>query len=120
MESLAKSRLPLHSNGIIYLSPLLHNSLKLVQSFTHIYLYQWGRKYQGLSTSPFLAINAKVGENIKPKAKGPHHHHFKKFRNKVLIDDFHIGIHKMAISSIDVFKDRFSKVVYNQSFNWHL
>jgi hypothetical protein len=23
--------------------------------------------------SPFLAINAKGGENIKPKAKGPHH-----------------------------------------------
>jgi hypothetical protein len=28
-----------------------------------------------------LAINAKGGENIKPKAKGSHHHHFKKFRN---------------------------------------
>jgi hypothetical protein len=28
----------------------------------------------GLSSSPFLAINAKGGENIKPKAKGPHHH----------------------------------------------
>jgi hypothetical protein len=24
--------------------------------------------------SPFLAINAKGGESIKPKAKGPHHH----------------------------------------------
>jgi hypothetical protein len=28
---------------------------------------------QGLSSSPFLAIDAKGGENIKPKAKGPHH-----------------------------------------------
>jgi hypothetical protein len=36
--------------------------------------------------SPFLAINAKGGENIKPKAKGPHHHNFKIFRNKDLID----------------------------------
>jgi hypothetical protein len=35
--------------------------------------------------SPFLAINAKGGESIKPKAKVPHHHHFKKFRNKVLM-----------------------------------
>jgi hypothetical protein len=26
-----------------------------------------------------LAINAKGGENIKPKAKRPHHHHFKNF-----------------------------------------
>jgi hypothetical protein len=28
-----------------------------------------GRKFKGLSTSPFLAINAKGGENIKPKQK---------------------------------------------------
>jgi hypothetical protein len=31
--------------------------------------------------SPFLAINAKGGENIKPKAKGPHHQ-FKKKKSK--------------------------------------
>jgi hypothetical protein len=35
------------------------------------------RKCKWLSSSPFLAINAKGGERIKPKAKGPHHHHFK-------------------------------------------
>jgi hypothetical protein len=34
------------------------------------FFYQWGRKYQGLSSSPFLVINAKGGQNIKPKAKG--------------------------------------------------
>jgi hypothetical protein len=33
-----------------------------------------GRKFKGLSKSPFLAINAKGGEDNKPKAKGPHHH----------------------------------------------
>jgi hypothetical protein len=33
-----------------------------------------GENAQGLQRSPFLAINAKGGENIKPKAKGPHHH----------------------------------------------
>jgi hypothetical protein len=43
------------------------------------FFYQRGRKYKGLSSSPFLAINAKGGESIKPKAKGPHHHHFLKF-----------------------------------------
>jgi hypothetical protein len=52
-------------------------------------LYQWGESIRGLSTSPFLEINAKGGESIKPKAKGPHHH-FKKFRNKVLIDIFQL------------------------------
>jgi hypothetical protein len=29
---------------------------------------------KGLSSSPFLAINAKGGESINPKAKGQHHH----------------------------------------------
>jgi hypothetical protein len=31
--------------------------------------------------SLFLSINAKRGENIKPKAKGPHHQ-FQNFRNE--------------------------------------
>jgi hypothetical protein len=36
-----------------------------------------------------LALNAKGGENILPKAKGPHHHHhFKKIQNEVLIGIF--------------------------------
>jgi hypothetical protein len=48
-------------------------------------LYQWGESLKGLSKSPFLAINAKGGENIKPKAKGSHH----QFQNKALIDIFH-------------------------------
>jgi hypothetical protein len=55
---------------------------------------------KGLSKSPFLAINAKGGESIKPKAKGPHHHliliMFRKFLNWYLID---------------IFKGRFSKLV---------
>jgi hypothetical protein len=55
--------------------------------FTHIHFTIWekllgpkgGENAKGLSTSsPFLAINAKGRESIKPKAKGPHHH-FKKF-----------------------------------------
>jgi hypothetical protein len=74
-------------------------------------LYQWGENFLGLTTSLFLAINAKRGENIKPKAKGPYHH-FKKIRNKVLIDVLHIGIYVMEISSIGIFKDRFSKLVF--------
>jgi hypothetical protein len=44
--------------------------------------------FKELSKSLFFAINAKGGESIKPKAKGPHHHYFKKFRNEVLIDIF--------------------------------
>jgi hypothetical protein len=30
--------------------------------------------YKGSQSSSFLAINAKGGESIKPKAKGPQHH----------------------------------------------
>jgi hypothetical protein len=40
---------------------------------------QKGRILKGLSSSPFLAINAKGAESIKPKAKRPHHH-FKIFK----------------------------------------
>jgi hypothetical protein len=39
-----------------------------------------GESAKGLSSSSFLAINAKGRESIKPKAKGPHHHHIKIFQ----------------------------------------
>jgi hypothetical protein len=48
-----------------------------------------------------LAINAKGGESIKPKANGPHHH-FKKFQNEVLI-----GIFQMVFISNDVFSNEY-------------
>jgi hypothetical protein len=58
------------------------------------FLYQWGesimRKYIGLSSSPFLAINAKGGESIKPKAKGPHHH--SPFQKKIHKWLFQLGL----------------------------
>jgi hypothetical protein len=34
---------------------------------------------------PFLAIHAKGGESISPKAKGPHHHQFSKVFEEVFI-----------------------------------
>jgi hypothetical protein len=40
-----------------------------------------GEKQKGPQRSQFLALNAKGGENIRPKAKGPHHHHFEIFKN---------------------------------------
>jgi hypothetical protein len=46
----------------------------LVYSFTHILLSMGEKMLKGSQSSPFLAINAKGGESIKPKAKGPHHH----------------------------------------------
>jgi hypothetical protein len=82
MEYSAKTRLPLNSDGIIYLfavvpphSPNWHNP-------SLIFPLPMGENIKGLSKSPFLAINAKGGESIKPKAKGLHHHNFKKFEMK--------------------------------------
>jgi hypothetical protein len=57
----------------------------MVWPFTHPHFTIWakvlgpkgGENAQVLSSSSFLAINAKGGESIKPKAKRPHHH-FKK------------------------------------------
>jgi hypothetical protein len=64
---------------------LLLMLLSLVWPFTHIYFTIWekvvgpkrGELKKGSQSSSFLVINAKGGERIKPKAKGPHHH-FKK------------------------------------------
>jgi hypothetical protein len=69
MESSAKTRLPLHSIGIIYPSLSLHIALHFGIIFTHIhYSYHWGESKRALKT-PFLAINAKGGESISPKQK---------------------------------------------------
>jgi hypothetical protein len=68
MESSAKTRLPLHSIGIIYPSPSLRIALHFGIIFTHIYLYHWGESKRALKTL-FLAINAKGGESISPKQK---------------------------------------------------
>jgi hypothetical protein len=43
-------------------------NLSLIFAFTN-----GGENKKGSPKSLFLAINAKGGENIKPKAKGPHH-----------------------------------------------
>jgi hypothetical protein len=51
-----------------------------------------GENARGLSSSSFLVIHAKGGENIKPKEKAPHHH-FKHFRNEFSIDVFSNGIY---------------------------
>jgi hypothetical protein len=88
MESSAKTRLPLHSIGIIYPSPSLHTILHYGIIFTHIYMYHWGTKVEGLTKSPFLAINAKGGESISPKKKDRTTTDFKIFKTK-----FSIGIH---------------------------
>jgi len=94
MEYSAKTTLPLNSNGIIYPLPVFHK-LSMVWPLTCIYFTIWGvilgpkgeKMQEGSQYFPFLAINAKEGEIIKPKAKGPHQH-FKKFRN-----EFSIGIY---------------------------
>jgi hypothetical protein len=69
MESSAKTRLPLHSNGIIYPSPSLHITLQIGIIFTHISFTNRGQSNKGLSKSPFLAINAIGGEILSPKQK---------------------------------------------------
>ena len=87
MEYSAKTRLPLqlwryHLSFAV--TQETRNCMTLHSFFTNrgeSISPQKGRILKGLSSSPFLAINAKGGESIKPKAKGPHHHHFKIFTN---------------------------------------
>jgi hypothetical protein len=73
--------------------------------------------------SPFLAINAKGGENIKPKAKGPHHQIQKKLITKVCFSNWYLMIEISSIGmifSISIFKDRFSKLASKYTSNWYL
>jgi hypothetical protein len=76
-----------NSDGIIYpLSLLLQLSIGII---LHSYLfYHLAKNVHRALSSPFLVLNAEGGENIKLKAKGPHHkakgphRHFKKFRKE--------------------------------------
>jgi hypothetical protein len=63
-------------------------------------LYQWGRKYKGLSKSPFLAINAKGGDSISPKQKDRTTTNFKIFEIKFSIGIFQINIPLEIISQL--------------------
>jgi hypothetical protein len=78
MGYVTKTRLPLYSNGIIYPSSLLR-SLQIGRILHSYLLVPMGRKFLGLTKSPFLAINAKGGESISPKQKDrtTTHHQFK-------------------------------------------
>jgi hypothetical protein len=69
-----RQRQGFHSNsdGIIYpLSVLMKLSIGMT---LHSYFFtNGGEKKKGPQDSLFLAINAKGGESIRPKAKGLHH-----------------------------------------------
>jgi hypothetical protein len=68
MEYSTKTRLPLHSTGIIHPSSLLRTP-NWYNPFTLIYLYQWGGSLKRLTKSSFLEINAKGGERALAQSK---------------------------------------------------
>jgi hypothetical protein len=65
-----------NSDGIIYPLSLLRK-LSIGINLHSYFFYQRGRIQKGPQVSSFLAIDAKGGESIRPKAKGSHHHIFK-------------------------------------------
>jgi hypothetical protein len=79
MESSAKTRLPLHSIGIIYPSPSLRTALHFGIIFTLIPSTSGEKVKKGFQMSLFLAINAKGGESIRPKQKDRTTTNFKSF-----------------------------------------
>jgi hypothetical protein len=112
MEYSVKTTLPLNSISVIYpfagIPTTLSNWYNLSLIFT---CTNEGESIGGLSTFLFFAINAKGGENIKPKAKGPHHQ-FQNFQNKALIDIFHWYLCHDNIS-IDIL------ILRKQNLNWY-
>jgi hypothetical protein len=87
MESSTKTRLPLHSNGIIYPSPSLHNTPNWYNPSLLFTCTNGEKVKMALNVSSF-GDSCQRGEDIKPKAKGPHHQ-FQKIQNTALIDIFH-------------------------------
>jgi hypothetical protein len=70
-----RQRQGFHSNPDSIISPLsLLRKLSIGINLSLLFILPTGEKVKGISSFPFLAINAKGGEKIKPKAKGPHHH----------------------------------------------
>jgi hypothetical protein len=65
-----KTRLPLHSTGIIYTSSFASQHSPIWYNPSPIYCLPKGEKnFKGSQKSPFLAINAKGGEILSPKQK---------------------------------------------------
>jgi hypothetical protein len=100
IESSAKTRLPLHSNRIIYPSQSLCITLQIGIIFTHV-SFTIGEKVRrahiSLTKYPFLVIHAKGGESISPKQKNRTTTNFKTFFKEVfnwylIFDIFQIGM----------------------------
>jgi hypothetical protein len=82
MEYSTKTRLPLHFTGIIYPSSLLHHTSHWYNLFTHIYLYQWGRKYKrGSQSLCFWRLMPKGEKVSSPKQQDHTSTNFKIFKN---------------------------------------
>jgi hypothetical protein len=79
-----RTRLPLHSIGIIYPSPSLRTALHFGIIFTHIYLYHWGESKKGSQSLRFWRLMPKGERVLEPKAKGPHHHQFQSLKRSFL------------------------------------
>jgi hypothetical protein len=112
MESLAMTRLPLHSI-VLFLRRRHSASLSnfgIILPHIH-YSYHWGESKGALKT-PFLAINAKGGESISPKEKDRTTMPISKiFETKFLM--FSIGIFQISIpliKSISILRRNFSKI----------
>jgi hypothetical protein len=113
MESSAKTRLPLHSTGIIYPSPSLRITLQFGIIFTLIPSTNGAKVKRALKTL-FLAINAKGGESNSPKQKDRTTTPISKnFETKLFsIDIFEISIPlRNSISfGIDILRRSFFKI----------
>jgi hypothetical protein len=118
MESSSKTRLPLHSIGIIYPSPSLRIALHFGIIFTFI-THTIGEKVNRALKTLFLAINAKGGESISPKQKDRTTAPISKFfETKFLM--FLIGIFQISHSSKKFYLNWY--LYFKEEFfkNWYL
>jgi hypothetical protein len=114
MESSAKTRLPLHSIGIIYPSPSLRTALHFGIIFTLITCTNGEKVKKGSQKTLFLAINTKGGENIAQSKRTTTN--LKIFEIMFSIGIFQISIPLRNYISIGIYIDIFK----GGFFNWCL
>jgi hypothetical protein len=107
----AKTKLPLHSNNIIYPSSLLR-TLQIGIILHSYILVRMGRKFKGLSSLRFWRLMPKGEKILSQSKRTARTTNFKKFQNKALIDILHWYLCHGNISIVIL-------ILRKQNLNWY-
>jgi hypothetical protein len=118
MEYTTKTRLPLHSNGIICPFAITPHHSQIGIIFHSYLLVPMGAKVKrALKSLRFWRLIPKGEKVLSPKAKGPHHHLillvFRKFFNLYLVFNWYVYFQLVPHHHLIL-------LVFRKIFNWYL